>query len=177
MRVLEMDKQEKFISLMMREQADLRAFLSSVIWDRHRCEDLTQEVALVLWRKFDSYDESRSFGGWARGVALNLVRQTLDEGRRRGTALSEAALHALDRAYEEAPRFAPERQDALRACLGTLPPQSRSLLTMRYEQAMTLGSMAGTLQKSLEAVHMLLSRIRVALLRCIQQRLSSVARS
>jgi RNA polymerase sigma-70 factor (ECF subfamily) len=177
MRVLDMDRQEKFISLMMREQADLRAFLSSVIWDRHRCEDLLQEVALVLWRKFDTYDESRSFGAWARGVALNLVRQTLDDARRRGLALSEAALQALDQAYEDAPRFAPERQEALRACLGTLPPQSRNLLTLRYERSMTLAAIAGSLQKSLEAVHMLLSRIRVALLRCVQQRLSAVERS
>jgi RNA polymerase sigma-70 factor (ECF subfamily) len=111
-----MDRHEKFISLMMRHQADLRAFLSSAVWDRHLCEDLMQEVALVLWRKFDAYDESRSFGAWARGIALNLLKQSLTEGGRRGVALSEEALQAVSRAYEEAPEFGPERQEALRAC-------------------------------------------------------------
>lgn len=166
------DPHERFISLMTRHQPDLRAFLSSVVWDRHRVEDLLQEAALVLWRKFDTYDPSRSFGAWARGIALNLVRQSLERSRTPEMRLSAPALEAVARAYDRGPAFGSDRQEALRTCLERLPDHSRRLLRMRYEEALPLERMARKLEKRLEAVHMTLSRIRTKLLQCVRQRLA-----
>src|SRR6185503_10827711 len=62
-------RQERFLALFLPEQGTVRAFIRSVVWDRGHCEDLFQEVALVLWRELDRYDPKRPFGAWARGVA------------------------------------------------------------------------------------------------------------
>lgn len=171
-----MDSHERFVSLLIRHQPDLRAFVGSAVWDRHLCEDLAQEVALVLWRKFDTFDESRSFGAWARGVAVNLIRQRLADRSRGGLALTDEALEVLSRVYEETPAFGPEKQDALRACLGQLAPEARRIVSLRYEESLSLEAMAQTLNKSFEAVHMLLSRIRAKLLECMKHRLATVER-
>ena len=170
------DPHEQFIALMTRHQPDIRAFLSSVVWDRHRVEDLLQETALVLWRKFDTYDPARSFGAWARGIALNLARQNQDKKKTADLALSIPALEAVSRAYDATPEFGSDRQEALRACLEGLPDQSRRLLTLRYESALSLDSIARRMEKRLEAVHMMLSRIRSKLLQCVRQKLAAWGR-
>lgn len=168
--------QEQFIALMTRHQPDLRAFLSSVVWDRHRVEDLLQEAALVLWRKFDTYEASRPFGAWARGIAANLVKQSLDRSRAGEAALSAPALKAVVRAYDEGKEFDSDRQEALRACLERLPEHSRRLLTLRYENSLSLDAISRRLEKRLEAVHMMLSRIRAKLFDCVRQRLATSGR-
>ena len=170
------DPHERFISLMTRHQPDIRAFLSSVVWDRHRVEDLLQETALVLWRKYDTYDPSRSFGAWARGIALNLARQSQDRHKASEVALSAPALQAVARAYDATPEFGSDRQEALRTCLEGLPDPSRRILALRYENSMTLDAIARRLEKRLEAVHMTLSRIRAKLLSCVRQKIAASGR-
>jgi hypothetical protein len=52
-------RQERFLALFLPEQGAVRAFIRSIVWDRAHCEDLFQEVALVLWRELDRYDPPR----------------------------------------------------------------------------------------------------------------------
>ena len=77
-----MDRQQDFLKHFLRHQDDLRAFIGSIVRDRHACDDILQEVALVLWQKFDAYDPARSFGGWARGIAANKIMQSFAKAKR-----------------------------------------------------------------------------------------------
>ena len=70
-----MDRHEQFLRLFLTHQADVRAFIGSLVRDAHAREDLFQEAALVCWRDFGRYDPARSFGAWARGIAANKVKQ------------------------------------------------------------------------------------------------------
>src|SRR5947209_8679153 len=44
-----MDDRGEFLTLFLRHQTDLRAFIGSLLRDRHARDDVFQEVALALW--------------------------------------------------------------------------------------------------------------------------------
>ncbi len=167
------DPQAEFLGLFLKNHEDLRAFIGSMIRDRHACDDLLQDVALVLWQKFGEYDRQRSFGAWARGVTAKRILQSFDKARKIPLPFSPEAVEALVEAYDATDTQASALNEALEFCLKTLPEKSRRLITLRYEQAMKLGEIADVLDSSLDAVHKALSRIRIALRRCVEQRLAA----
>jgi RNA polymerase sigma-70 factor, ECF subfamily len=163
---------EEFLKLFLRHQGDLRAFLGSVVRDRAAAEDLFQEISLVLWQSFASYDSARPFGAWARGVAVKKVLQGREKSKRLPLAFSPQALEAVLGAYDRTEKLAPDPID-LRDCISKLPPRSQDLLSLRYERSLKLSEIAKEVGSTLDAVHKLLSRIRENLQECLQRRLQS----
>jgi RNA polymerase sigma-70 factor, ECF subfamily len=166
-----MDDQARFLSCFLKCQDDIRAFLGSIVRDRHACDDLFQEVALTLWKKFDEYDSERPFGGWARGIAAKKVLQLFDKSKNLPVLLSPEAIEAILDAYN---KTEPESGmgAVLETCLKALPERSQNLISLRYEKTLKLGEIAQRMQSSLDAVHKALSRIRLALRKCVEQQLA-----
>lgn len=171
-----MDPHDEFLTLFLRHEGELRAFIGSVLRERSAREDMVQETALVLWREFERYDRSRSFGAWARGIAVNKLRQRLERETRGPMSLPVETLPVVAAAFD---RTADDvtgetfdaRREALETCLQRLPEKSRTLLKLRYEQGLSLLQLAERVESTLDAVHKALSRIRVKLQTCIERRL------
>jgi RNA polymerase sigma-70 factor (ECF subfamily) len=169
-----MDQHDQFLTLFLRFQADLRAFIGSVVRERSVRDDLLQETALVLWREFERYDSRRSFGAWARGIAANKLMQWL-EREKRHTCLPIEAVPAVVAAFDRAEEAVEARREALQQCLNGLPPRSQTLLELRYQQGHSLAEVADHVQSTMDAVHKALSRIRARLQECIERRLRQSA--
>jgi len=166
-----MDRQEEFLKLFLKHQADIKAFVGSVLRDRHAREDVFQEVALILWREYDRYDPGRSFGAWARGIAAKRMMQQWEKSNRVPIPFSPDAIQAVVDAFDRTETIASARADALERCLEKLPEKSRRLLALRYEQSLKLNEIAERVNASLDAVHKALSRIRARLQQCVERRL------
>ena len=166
-----MDRQQEFLKHFLRHQDDLRAFIASVVRDRHAREDILQDVALVLWQKFEQYDPNRSFGAWARGIAANKIFQSFAKSRKTPLPLSPEAVQAIVSACEDIPADPSDQQEALRRCLDKLPDKSRNLVRMRYEESLKLKDIAERVAGTLDAVHKALSRIRDGLRGCMDREL------
>ena len=63
-----------FTRLFVAAQPGLHGFLMALVHDAHAADDLLQDLAERLWRKFDQYDPARPFIAWAIGFARRLVR-------------------------------------------------------------------------------------------------------
>jgi RNA polymerase sigma-70 factor (ECF subfamily) len=163
----------EFITLFLKHQADLKAFIGSLVRDRHARDDVLQEVALTLWQRFSTYEPQRSFGAWARGIAAKKILQRWEKLDRMPQPFAPQVIQALLDAYERTAAAAPARSDALERCLQDLPDKSRRLLELRYEQALTLGEIARRVGSTLDAVHKALSRLRTRLQECVEQRLAA----
>jgi RNA polymerase sigma-70 factor (ECF subfamily) len=166
-----MDAHDEFLTLFLKHQGDLRAFIGSMIRERSARDDVLQETALVLWREFDRYDRSRSFGAWARGFAANKVLQRLERETRSPISLPPEALPAILAAYERTEGPEEERREALDKCLQELPEKSRTLLTLRYEHGLSLVQLGERVHSTMDAAHKALSRIRTRLQACVERRL------
>src|SRR5262249_49497912 len=137
-----MDQQEEFLRLFLTHQADVRAFVGSLIRDRHASEDVFQEVALTLWQEFHRYDRVRSFRAWAGGIAAKKVLQRWDKTSRLPVPFAPEAIQAVLDAYDRTEASASPRAEALQQCLEELPEKSRRLLALRYEKALKLHEIA-----------------------------------
>lgn len=158
------DDDRTFADRLAAAHDDLRAFLASVVRDRHLREDLVQEVALIAWSKRADYDPLRgTVGAWVRGIAAK--RALAARERSRAVVLDPAAIDALA-AVEEEPGAAAEA-DALRGCLGRLGPDARALVDLRYGEDLTLDAIARRRRQPLSTVHRLIEHIREGLMRCV----------
>lgn len=153
-------------------QPALHGFLTSLVHDPHAADDLLQELAERMWRKFHEYDGSRPFVAW--GIAF--ARLLAMEWRRRQQRLplpldDETLYHLASAAAEEAPHH-DERLDALRACLKDLTKRQRAVLRMRYQESMPVAGIANLSNRTQVAVYKMLKHAHQALLNCISETLA-----
>ena len=169
---------ERFLTQFLSVQGDLRAFIGAVVRDPSLEEDLFQEIALTLWKLFDRYDTSRSFGAWARGVAATKIKEDRRLRARAPQAYPDEVIEAVARGFtidDEENNAWNERENALRDCLAGLPDNARRLITERYGQDETVDNIASGFCLSTEAVYQALSRVRKQLRECIQKRIRGFA--
>jgi RNA polymerase sigma-70 factor (ECF subfamily) len=171
-----MDRRAEFLPLFLRHQVELRAFIGSLLRDRHARDDVFQEVALILWNEFENYDRARPFGAWARGVAAHKVMHRWRQDARNPAPMPPEVVKALLDAYDRTEAAEAPHAEALRQCVAALPPESRHLLKLRYEESLKLGEIADRVSNTLDGVHKALSRLRERLQRCVERRLGFAKR-
>ena len=168
-----MDRHQQFLELFLRHQHDVRAFIGSVVRDWHRSEDIVQELATILWQKFDEYDAERPFGAWARGIAANLVLRDLKRQRQAMPQLSPEAVQSVLEAHDRqsVTESGPELE-ALRRCLQRLAEHARRLVRLRYGEDLGVEAIAERVGTTAAAAKKALTRIRAQLQQCVAERLA-----
>jgi RNA polymerase sigma-70 factor (ECF subfamily) len=169
----DVDDHERFMSLFLKSQDDLRAYIGSQVRDWTAIDDIVQETAAVLWRKFAEYDPARPFGAWARGIAGFEIRKHRERSGRIPALLSPAAIAAIEAAWDEEPAPAVPRLDALARCLERVRPDTRAILDLRYRDGLELTEIAARCGRGTEAVAKLLQRLRAALGDCVRRQMEA----
>ncbi|MBI5723937.1 MAG: hypothetical protein HZA50_08270 [Planctomycetes bacterium] len=127
---------ESFMRHWTKTQPTIASYIGALIPDFHEAEDLLQEIAVIMLRKFSQYDANRSFIGWALGIARFEVLARRRSHARSIIKLNNEAIESVTAAYVE---MAPELQDraaALRECLKRVGGRALELLKLRYQEAM-----------------------------------------
>jgi len=168
-----MPDHDHFLPLFLTAQPDLRAFIGALVRDPATREDVFQEVAMILWKKFDLYDPARPFGAWARGIA---ARKVLEDRRLRSRLPESCTAETLEalsvgHAKEDAESPWHDREKALNYCLELLPERSARFIQERYEMRVPADVIALEAGISVDALYQTLSRLRRQLRECVQRRL------
>ncbi len=168
------DKHAAFMEMFLSCQHDIRAFVAAGLYGWDHVDDIMQEMAVILWKKFDDYDDSHSFGAWARGIARNLLLQHYEKQGKQSRLLSDDALHAIEQAFyrqEEALMDRDQEQQALHFCLDQLSERMREMIQLRYHQDMGIHQIAQQTGGKYEAVKKALARVRKQLIGCCERHL------
>lgn len=170
--------QSSYIELLNENQSRLFAYLYAHVLNMADAEDLYQQVALVLWEKFDQFIPGTDFGAWGIRVAELTIKNFLRGKRRSKVVFSEEVMQRIvERHAHVTQAAAAARTDALQLCLKRLPLQDRQLVEKCYGGEFKIKEIAADEGRSAGAVYTALCRIRQALLVCIERRIAAEARS
>ena len=162
-----------FTRLFVAAQPALHGFLMSLVHDLHAADDLLQDLAERMWRKFDDYDVTRPFVAWGIGFARLLAMEWRRKQQRLAIPLDDETLARLaDQAADDIPRQ-DERRHALRDCLRQLTDLQRRTIHTRYHDEIPVPEIARAWKRSEMAIYQTLKRAHAALLDCITQTLAS----
>ena len=166
----ESDRQQHdhFLRLFMSHEESLRVFVRSLLFTHDEEREVMQEVAVVLWRKFDSGMESEAFCRWAFGVArMEALAFRRDRARDRHTFGDEVFELLSQTVLDHSDSLEAERR-ALDTCLQKLPDDQRHLVQAAYAPGMKIDHLATQLGRTAMALYKTLHRIRLTLMHCTQ---------
>jgi RNA polymerase sigma-70 factor, ECF subfamily len=166
------DDVEELAVLWTAAQRVVAAFIRTLIPDPHQSQDILQQVAVVVVRKFSQYDRSRHFTAWAIGIAKQNVLAHRRSRRTDRHIFDDAMVERIALAYERRlPEDLSDVHDALQQCLEKLQDRSYRLIDLYYVRGLKSIEIARRLGLAHGAVRMRLSRTRDALRSCIEARL------
>lgn len=159
-------RHDRFIRLYVANEEALRGFLRSLVPTREDAREVMQEVAAVLWRKFDDQAGDEDFRRWAFGVARFEALAFFRDRARDRHVFSDATIGLLAQEVEQqADPLEAERQ-ALQECLRKLPETQRALVEAAYAPGVRIDDLASSMGRTAMSLYKALHRIRMALVDC-----------
>ena len=165
------DEPLDFGRLFVHHQGRIYGYIRGLVADRHHAEEILQDTASVLWRKFGDFRPGSDFLAWSLAVARlcakehqRKVRPALPLDDALATSVAEDTVALQSRLSD--------LRDALAGCLEKLKQRDRELFQRRYAADVTVPELAEQLARPVSTVYNALARIRRSLLGCISRRLS-----
>jgi RNA polymerase sigma-70 factor (ECF subfamily) len=169
-----MNSQEQFTRCWTEAQPKLAGYINALVPDFQEAEDLLQNVAVILLRKFPEYDAQRPFIAWAIGITQREVLMARRCHARNFLCYQTDLLERISEAYEELTPELEERSRALNECLKLVQGRASELLKLRYEEGLKPNAIAGTIGMAVVAVRVMLSRTRTGLRECIARKMKQL---
>jgi RNA polymerase sigma-70 factor (ECF subfamily) len=146
-------------------------FVTRIIGDPERAEDLVQEAFIRVHRHLHRFDGTRKFSTWIYTIASNLAKNELRNRRRSPLVLYDPDQRSLQ--FEES-RTRPDQMFATRslrelvdATVATLAPHHREVFVMRELEGRSYEEIAALTRSNLGTVKSRLNRARQAFARRI----------
>jgi RNA polymerase sigma-70 factor (ECF subfamily) len=171
---------DAFCQLLRLHQAQVHAYIGRYIRSKDVVEDLAQEVFLKAHLNLSSFRQESSLRVWLLGIARNETLTYLRDEERRRSRERKTLRSAVDdwlakgiESNSSDPAEQVRRMAALEECIHHLPEHSAGLVTDVYFKGRSTGEIARQTERQVGAVSMTLLRIRQALRRCIELRLTA----
>lgn len=162
--------EEQFAELFSIHQQRLFGYILGLVRNTDDAQDILQQTAVTLWRKFDLFEPGTDFARWgitvARYEALNFIKYR----RRSRCYFNQELMEQLGQEACEKPTEAiEERREALAECLTKLSSLDLKLVECRYSHGLGSRQISEMLDRSQASICNSLRRIRENLLRCIER--------
>jgi RNA polymerase sigma-70 factor, ECF subfamily len=143
-----------FAALVRRYQRPVFSIALRMLGDRHRAEDLAQEVFLQLYRSLDGIGSDAHLAFWLRKVAVNrAIDRIRQEARYDNEPLTEAASVVGETGDTD-----PLLQRRMAELVSQLPPAARAVVVLRYQEDLDPVDIASTLDMPINTVKSHLKR-------------------
>ncbi|MFM7522262.1 MAG: sigma-70 family RNA polymerase sigma factor [Planctomycetota bacterium] len=171
----EIEIREKLTRSWLAAEPAVRAYVAAAIKSTADREDVLQQVALTVARRFEEYDGRRPFVGWVLWLAKSRIVDHYRSSQRQRLVLGPDVLDRLAESLAATHDDVSPRRAALDDCLATLTERSRALVRMRYHDGLAITAIAHGVRSTPGSVRVALFRIREALADCIGRRLAAGA--
>ncbi|WP_166820192.1 hypothetical protein [Thalassoroseus pseudoceratinae] len=156
--------ENRFQTILRETHLAVRSYLAGLGVPTAAVDEFAMRSYTELYRSFRRMPVDASPEFWVKGIAKNLVRESLSKSPQR-LALSESLEASLSMLQQSA--VAADFDSKLTQCIEKLPDDRRSLLESRYEVDTSATRLAGIVGQTAAAVRETLFRIRVGLKDCV----------
>jgi len=163
----EKQRHRLFLSLYSKCQARVYAFILMLVHNNHDADEIFQDTSVLLWEKFDQYEEGTNFGAWAVSIAKYQVFGHLRKKKKNELTFGFDMMKSIANIAEFESSKIDTRIKLLEICLNKLDHVGRSLLLLRYQQNMPVKKIAQRKGVSSGVIYRKLSKLFDALRRCV----------
>jgi RNA polymerase sigma-70 factor (ECF subfamily) len=145
-------KREPLGTLLRRYANSLLTFIHRMNGDRHRDEELFQEVFLAVWVHSRRYQYPRPFKAWLFGIAVNKCRASY---RRHEPETAPPELVVARASVDPSPAeaaIAAETAAMVEQAVARLPTAQRAVVVLRIWNGMSYAEIAQTVERTEDTV-------------------------
>jgi RNA polymerase sigma-70 factor (ECF subfamily) len=168
MRGPDSDRHAVFLRLFTETEGALRVFVRSLLPTHQDAAEVLQEVAVVLWEKFDRFDPDRSFRAWAFGIARYQALMFLRKVRLDRHIFDDVLVERLAESALERAGIHDRQREALERCLRRLQSGQRALVMDAYAPGVRIDQLAEERGQTAMSLYKALHRIRSLLMDCVR---------
>lgn len=158
-----------FLKLYRQNESALFGFIVKLIPNFSIAEDIMQEALVVMWDKFDTFQEGTSFLAWSKQIArykvMNFIRKDKDievvhfsESLTDKIAEVDDGISCYDIYYE-----------AMHKCVDKLKESNKKIVHLRYIKNMKVKDIARTMGATSNSLSKQVARIHYMLRKCIDR--------
>ena len=166
------ERYEAFVALFARHEPGLRGFIRSLLPARESVEEVIQETSLVMWKRFDTFEQGTDFLNWACTIARFKVLHHRRRAARDRLRFDEDVVARIAEETEARRDQLEAERRAMNVCIKKLDKARRKLLARCYLEGVTMRQAAAEAGRTPAAVYKLLARTRQSLLDCIRGQLA-----
>ena len=167
---------EGFAALVKQNHRELLVYAHALTKDSTTARDIVQDAFIVAFEKINTFDVTRDFGTWMRGIVRNKWREWTRKNRR--YVLTDKEIGELD---ADIARWQGEKAthdssifDALEQCLQRLPENLRDTVLSFYYDGRSGDEASEHLGVSPAAIRKRLQRARILLKDCVEKKLETL---
>lgn len=166
--------QEAFAILIERYKRMVYNLGYRLLGNPNDAEDASQETFVRAYTRLATYEPDGRFGAWLSAICSHWCIDTMRARRRRVQTVALGKVPESDRFISQVD--GPEdvalvgaARDEVQHWLAALPPQYRTVLTLRYFQDLSYAEIADVLDEPVSTVRMRLFRARAMLQQVVQR--------
>ena len=167
------ERTRRFVRLLLAHQNALYGYILTLVPNWSDADDLMQEVAEVMWCRFEQGEPIGNFGAWGRGIARNKILNYYARKRRERILFNSDLFEEIADRAARTSREVNARMQAVQFCLRKLREADRLLIERMYEEGLTIKDLAGQVHRPVQGLYKAVARIHQALIRCVQRALAS----
>lgn len=158
---------EQFIKEYSKNEQDLRFYIASLVNNKSDVDDILQEAASMIWKKYDLRDFSKPFLPWALAFAFNAVRNYRHKVKVQQKYFTNEMIDSMIAVQEKNLDPLEAQRSVMQTALRRLNERDRLLIEHRYSSGGTIQELADRLGEKPDALYKRLQRIREKLLKMI----------
>ena len=166
--------QEAFATLVERYKRPVYNLAYRLLGNPNDAEDAAQETFVRAYTRLATYEPDGRFGAWLSAICSHWCIDTMRARRRRVQTVALGKVPESDRFISQVDgpedvALVADSRDEVQRWLEALPPQYRTVLTLRYFQDLSYAEIADVLDEPVSTVRMRLFRARAMLQQVVER--------
>jgi RNA polymerase sigma-70 factor (ECF subfamily) len=170
---LQKSQYEHFLQLFRKNEERIFGFILKLLPNFSLAEDIMQDTMMIMWRKFDDFEEGSCFAAWGMQIARYKVMEFHQQNKRHLVVHFNDEILTRLTADNSPGRTKNRYLEALHGCVDKLKEQNKEIVMLRYLKEMSSKQISQQMGVSTNVIYKNIAKIHYVLQECVEKTLSA----